>query len=98
MLKSVEWSSYNRMATTLIGFSGASGIGMGIWFPGKHADFQCPLPADGPKDLIIFYKALAICSAFYWAPSAGVIRLQFTLTTLMLLTCSHPYMQSCFTT
>jgi hypothetical protein len=65
MLKSVEWSPYDRMATTLIGYSDASGVGMGIWFPGEHAGFQCPLPLDGPKDLIFFYEALAICSAFH---------------------------------
>ena len=64
MLKSVEWSPYGRMATTLISFSDASGIGMGILFPGKHTSFQCPLPADGPKDLIFFYEALTICLAF----------------------------------
>src|SRR6267154_5911731 len=44
MLKSVEWSPYDRMASTLVGFSNASGVGMGIWFPGKHTGFQCPLP------------------------------------------------------
>jgi hypothetical protein len=65
MLKSIEWSPYDRMATTLIGYSDASGVGMGIWFPGEYAGFQCPLPAEGPKDLIFFYEALAICSAFY---------------------------------
>jgi hypothetical protein len=65
ILKSVEWSPYDRMATTLIGYSDASGIGMGVWFPGEHAGFQCFLPTDGPKDLIFFYEALAICSAFH---------------------------------
>jgi hypothetical protein len=30
---------------------------------GKHASFQCPLPADGPKDLIFFYEALTVYSA-----------------------------------
>ena len=65
MLKSVEWSPYDGMATTLIGYTDASGSGMGIWFPGEYAGYQCPLPADGPKDLIFFYEALAICSAFY---------------------------------
>ena len=65
MLKSVKWSPYDRMATTLIGFSDASGVGMGIWFPGEHAGFQCPLPVKGLKDLIFFYEVLAICSAFY---------------------------------
>jgi hypothetical protein len=65
MLKSVEWSPYDKMATTLIGYSEVSGVGMGIWFPGEHAGFQCPLSSDGPKDLIFFYEALAICSAFH---------------------------------
>jgi hypothetical protein len=74
MLKSVEWSPYDRMASTLIGFSDASGVGMGIWFPGEYAGFQCPLPADGPKDLIFFYEALAICSAFHLGTRYGCDR------------------------
>ena len=37
----------------LIGYSDTSGVGMGIWFPGEHTAFQCPLPADGPKNIII---------------------------------------------
>ena len=71
MLKSVEWSPYDRMATTLIGYSDASGVGMGIWFPGEYAGFQCPLPTEGPNDLIFFYEALAICSAFYLGARYG---------------------------
>ena len=78
MLKSVEWSPYDRMASTLIAYLDASGVGMGIWFPGEYAGFQCPLPAEGPKNLIFFYEALAICS------------LQVTLgPTLLGLTISH---------
>jgi len=68
MLKSVEWSPYDRMATTLIGYADASGSGMGIWFPGEYAGYQCTLPTDGPKGLIFFYEALAVCSAFVFAP------------------------------
>ena len=52
------------MATTLIGYADASGTGMGIWFPGEYAGYQCPLPTEGPKDLIFFYEALAVYSAF----------------------------------
>src|SRR6202050_5274645 len=65
MLKSVEWSPYDRMATTLIGYADASGTSMGIWFLGKYAGYQCPLPTEGPKDLIFFYEALAVYSAFH---------------------------------
>src|ERR1700676_924803 len=68
MLKSVEWSPYDRMASTLVVYSDASGIGMGIWFPGEYTGFQCSLPPKGPKDLIFFYKALAVCSAFHLGP------------------------------
>ena len=53
------------MATTLIGYADASGTGMGIWFPGEYAGYQCPLPTEGPKDLIFFYEALAVYSAFH---------------------------------
>jgi hypothetical protein len=75
MLKSLEWSPYDRMASTLIGYSDASGVGMGIWFPGEYAGFQCPLPAEGPKNLIFFYEALAICSAFYLGAKYGCDRI-----------------------
>jgi hypothetical protein len=74
MLKSVEWSPYDKMATTLVGYTDASDVGMGIWFPGEYAGYQCPLPPDGPKDLIFFYEALAVCSAFYLAPKYGCDR------------------------
>ena len=74
MLKSVEWSPYDRMGSTLIGFSDASGLGMGIWFPGEYAGFQCSLPTNGPKDLIFFYEALAICSAFHLGANYGCDR------------------------
>jgi hypothetical protein len=64
MLKSVEWSPYDKIATTLIAYTDASTVGMGIWFPGECASFQCFLPVDGPKDLIFFYEALTVYSAF----------------------------------
>jgi hypothetical protein len=71
MLKSIEWSPYDQMATTLIGYTDASGSGMGIWFPGEYTGYQCPLPPSGPKDLIFFYEALTICSAFYLGAQYG---------------------------
>ena len=64
MLKSVEWSPYDQMASTLIGYSDVSGVGMGIWFLGKYTGFQCPLPAEGLRDLNFFYEALAVYTAF----------------------------------
>ena len=71
MLKSVEWSPYDRMGSTLIGFLDASGVGMDIWFLGEYTGFQCTLPANGPKDLIFFYEALVICSAFHLGANYG---------------------------
>ena len=64
MLKSVEWSPYDRMASTLIGYSDTSGMGMGIWFLGEYASFQCPLPTEGLQDLIFFYEVLTVDAAF----------------------------------
>jgi hypothetical protein len=75
MLKSVEWSPYDRMATTLIGYADASGSGMGIWFPGEYAGYQSHLPSEGPQDLIFFYEALAICSAFFLGAEFGCDRI-----------------------
>jgi len=63
MLKSVEWSPYDMMVSTLIVYTDASTVGMGIWFMGKHARFQCPLPSDGLKNSF-FHEALAVYSAF----------------------------------
>ena len=71
MLKFIEWSPYNRMASTLIGYSDASGVGMGIWFLGEYTGFQCPPPTEGPKNLIFFYEGLAICLAFYLGTKYG---------------------------
>ena len=52
------------MALTLIGYSDVSGVGMGIGFLGEYAGFQCPLPTEGLRNLILFYKALAVYTAF----------------------------------
>ena len=75
ILKSVKWFPYNRMASTLIGFTDALGVGMGIWFLGKSARFQCSLPIEGLRDLIFFYEALAVCSAFHLGASYGCDRM-----------------------
>jgi hypothetical protein len=72
MLKSVKWFPQDNQASTLIGFVDASGLGMGIWFPGKYAGFQAPLPPDGPKDLIFYYEALEICSAIHLGIKYGI--------------------------
>jgi len=44
MLRSIEWSPYDRMASTLIGYTDASAVGMGVWFLGEHTGFQSFLP------------------------------------------------------
>jgi hypothetical protein len=71
MLQFMEWSPYDRMATTLMGFTDASGSSMGIWFLGEYTSYQCLLPPDGPQDLIFFYEALAVCSTFYLGTEYG---------------------------
>ena len=75
MLQSVEWFPQDNQASTLIAFSDASGVGMGIWFPGEYAGYQSPLPPEGPKDLIFFYEALAICSAIHLGVQYGTKRI-----------------------
>ena len=59
------------MATTLIGYTDASGVNMGIWFSGEFTGFQCSLLAEGPQGLIFFYKVLAVYSAFHLGASYG---------------------------
>jgi hypothetical protein len=48
---------------------------MGIWFPGEYAGYQSFLPPDGPRDLIFFYEALAVCSAFFVGAKYGCERI-----------------------
>jgi hypothetical protein len=48
---------------------------MGIWFPGEYAGYQSPLPPNGPRDLIFFYEALAVCSAFHIGAKFGCDRI-----------------------
>ena len=59
------------MVTMLITYTDASGIGMGIWLPGEYAGYQSPLLPNGPWDLIFFYEALAVCSAFFLGAKFG---------------------------
>ena len=63
--KSVKWSPYDRMVSTLIAYSDALFIGMGFGSLGEYAGFQCSLPVNGPKDLIFFYEALVVYCAFW---------------------------------
>ena len=53
----------------MVAYSDASSKGLGIWFPGKHVEYQCPLPLNAPKDTIFFFEALATCSAILLAHS-----------------------------
>jgi hypothetical protein len=39
---------------------------------GQYTGFQAPLPPDGPKDLIFYYEALAICSAIHLGIKYGM--------------------------
>ena len=59
------------MATTLIGYTDASGVNMGIWFSGEFTGFQCSLLAEGPQGLIFFYEVLAVYSTFRLSASYG---------------------------
>jgi len=44
-LKSMEWSPTDiNHPKTRIAYVDASGVGIGIWFLGENAGFQCPLP------------------------------------------------------
>jgi len=96
ILQSVEWSPYDRMAprslaTLMLG----SGQAFGFWV---NMPVSVSLPPDGPQDLIFFYEALAVCSAFYLGASTDAIVLPFTLTTRILLIYSPPSMLSLSTT
>ena len=49
-LKSVVWCPHDRGQTTMVAYSDASSKGLGVWFPGEHVGYQCPLPLNAPKD------------------------------------------------
>jgi len=51
--------------STRVAYVDASGVGIGIWFPGEYAGFQCHLPENVPEDAIFFFEALAVCSAVH---------------------------------
>jgi hypothetical protein len=65
LLKSVEWSPTDSNQTTLVAYVDASGVGIGIWFPGEYVGYQCRLPDNAPRDVIFFFEALAVCSAVH---------------------------------
>ena len=68
-LKSVVWSPSDTGHTTMVAYTGASSKGLGVWFPGEHVRYQCPLPLNAPKDAIFYFEALAVCSAILLARS-----------------------------
>jgi len=68
-LKSVVWSPHDTAHTTMVAYTDASSKGIGVWFPGEHVGYQCPLPLNAPKDAIFFFEALAVCSAILLARS-----------------------------
>ena len=76
--KSVVWSQHDTGHTTMVVYTDASSKGLGVWFPGEHVGYQCPLPLNAPKDAIFFFEALAICSAILLARS-------FRKTTCMIV-------------
>ena len=68
-LESIVWSPSDTGHTTMIAYTDASSKGLGVWFPGKHVSYQCPLPLNDPKDTIFYFEALAVCSAILLACS-----------------------------
>jgi hypothetical protein len=66
-LKSVVWTPFDSGHTMLVAYTDALSKGMGVWFPGKHVGYQCPLPLNALKDTIFFFEALAVCSAIHLA-------------------------------
>ena len=68
-LKSVVWSPSDTGHTTMVAYTDASSKGLGVWFPGEHVGYQCPLPLNAPKDAIFYFEALAVCSAILLASS-----------------------------
>ena len=53
----------------MVMYTDPSSKGIGVWFPGKHVSYLCPLPLNAPKDAIFFFKALDTCSAILLARS-----------------------------
>jgi hypothetical protein len=66
-LKSVIWSPHDTGHTTMVAYTDALSKGIGVWFPGEHVSYQCPLPLNAPKDTIFFFEALTVCSTILLA-------------------------------
>jgi hypothetical protein len=64
ILGASEWTIYDREDTLEV-YTDASGMGLGVWFPGERAGYQWPIPSDKPLDGIFFWEALAVCSAIH---------------------------------
>jgi hypothetical protein len=64
MLKAVEWSQSDGVKTLTV-YSDASGVGMGVWFSDENVAYQASLPDAPPGARILFFEALAACSAIH---------------------------------
>jgi hypothetical protein len=70
ILGASEWTVHDREDTLEV-YTDASGMGLGVWFPGEHVGYQWPLPPDKPVNRIFFWEALAVCSAIHLSRQHG---------------------------
>ena len=62
LIEAIEWTTHDRI-DTLEAYTDASGVGIGIWFPGEHVAYQWEIPVQLRSNQIFFFEALAVCCA-----------------------------------
>jgi hypothetical protein len=89
-LTSSEWSPHDFVhPATQVAYVDASGVGIGIWFLGENAGFQCPLPEVPQRMLSSSLKLLQhVLLSTFPAVSKKMNVLLFIPTTLTSLTSS----------
>jgi hypothetical protein len=69
LLKSLDWDPEDADTTI---FCDACLGGMGFWYPELLLGYYCPIDYEIGVDLIFFFEALCVCSAFHDVVELGV--------------------------
>jgi hypothetical protein len=78
LLKNLDWDPAEADATI---FCDTSLLGMGFWYPELLLGYHCPIDFEAPSDVIFFFEALCVCSAFH-----DVVGLSIETKTLVIYT------------
>jgi len=90
MLESVEWSPYDKIATTLIAYADASAVGMGFGFRANMPVFNVLFLRMVPRTSYSSMRPSPSTLLSTWVLDMAVIGLRSTRITRTLSTCSLP--------